>query len=293
MQYAAEGIEELLSELRALVDQQAPELRGAFESYAAEAVFARRWLAPHLSRLGPDAKLLEVGAGAMLVSTQLAREGYEVAALEPIGSGFSALRGLQAVVRGFAQSRGIRFRVLPVGVEELAETECYDLAFSLNVMEHVSDVETALLRVTRALKPEASYAFICPNYLFPYEPHFGVPIVGSKTLTGRLFGRWILGSRRVLDPKGTWESLNWISPPVVNRTCRQLPGIRWRYNRNSFSDALERVTWDAEFASRRAGWMRGMASLLVSSRLHRLARLIPTSLQPLIDCTIVVHRRGD
>lgn len=277
----------LLGPLRGLLQRESPHLLPLFEVFAEEARFARAWLAPRLQGLPAGARVLEVGAGLMLLSAQLAREGFRVTALEPVGTGFAVFQELQAVVRRHAQERGIGFAVLPQGVEDLSEHAVYDFAFSINVMEHVASVETAIANVTHALKPGASYAFFCPNYRFPYEPHFGIPIVGSKQLTGRLFRRAIHENRRVPDPEGVWQSLNWITVATVDRICRRLQGLEWRYERSVLAAALERITRDAEFAGRRAPWMRSLSRVLVASRLHRLTTLLPATLQPAIDCTIV------
>ena len=64
----------------------------------------------------------------------------------------------------------------------------------MNVMEHVEDPALAVDRLTAMLVPGASYRFLCPNYLFPYEPHFNMPTFGSKALTERLMRRRIEGT---------------------------------------------------------------------------------------------------
>lgn len=284
---ADEDLTSLLQELRPVVEEKLPHLRSAFDIYAAEAVFARKWLAPHLVGLPSGARILEVGAGLMLLTCQLAREGYDVVALEPVGAGFSNFHALQAVVREYARSKGIEFTVLPIAVEQLDEASSYDLAFSINVMEHVADVGSALRTVTRALKPDAVYAFICANYTFPYEPHFGIPIIGSKRLTGLLFGRVIRNSSRVMDPVGTWESLNWISASLVNRTCRQLSGVQCRFDRSTLARTLERATRDVEFARRQPRWLVALSRVMVRTRLHRLTAALPSAVLPLIDCTVL------
>lgn len=276
-----------LAGLRDVVQRDAPHLLSLLDVFAEEARFARAWLDPRLQQLPAGAQVLEVGAGLMLLSAQLAREGYRVTALEPVGSGFSVFNELQALVRRHCEDSGIAIGLLPLAVEDLRDQGRYDFAFSINVMEHVGDVEAAIANVTRALKPGACYAFFCPNYRFPYEPHFGIPIVGSKRLTGRLFDRAIRESRRVPDPEGLWRSLNWITVGMIDRICRRLQGLEWRYDRSVLASALERVTRDPEFASRRAPWMRSVARVLVASRAHRLASLVPAALQPAIDCTIV------
>src|SRR3546814_21121737 len=65
-------------------------------------------------------------------------------------------------------------RVLDIAAEALAECDSFDFAFSINVMEHVNDVEQVIINVFNSLKENAYYDFTCPNYLFPYEPHFNI-----------------------------------------------------------------------------------------------------------------------
>ena len=84
-------IEVWLAEVRAVLARNAPARLPLFEVFAREALFARHWLAPQLASLAPGAAVLEVGAGLMLVSCQLQREGYRVALA---GDGLQALEQL-------------------------------------------------------------------------------------------------------------------------------------------------------------------------------------------------------
>ena len=59
-----------------------------------------------------------------------------------------------------------------------------------------------------ALRPGATFRFVCTNYRFPYEPHFDMPTLFAKSLTGGVLRPRILGSHTVIDPAGTWQSLN-------------------------------------------------------------------------------------
>jgi SAM-dependent methyltransferase len=121
--------------------------------------------------------------------------------------------------------------LLSIKAEQIVADAEFDFAFSMNVMEHVDDVPLVLGRVVRALRPGAAYRFVCPNYGFPYEPHFDMPTLLSKSLTWRFLRNRILNSRTVLDPRGTWQSLNWISVAAVRRTCRRDLGIEPEFDR--------------------------------------------------------------
>jgi SAM-dependent methyltransferase len=258
-----------------------------FEIFAQEARFARAWLEPGLAGFRRGGPILEIGGGLMLLSCQLVREGHAVTALEPIGGGFSHFSELQAIVLQYAGERGMAPQVLPLPVEQLAEEGRFAFAFSANVMEHVESVPKALGNVSRALLPGAEYRFFCPNYLFPYEPHFDIPTLVSKKLTGYVFGAGILRSDKVVDPAGVWQSLNWITVPMIQREARRIPGISVRFGRGMFATALERANNDAEFSARRARWVRVLARGMVFLRLHRLTEYLPPHVHPIIDCTLL------
>lgn len=280
------GIEPLLRDVLSLVSRDAPQLRGLFDVFAQEARFGLNWLAPDLRRLEMGAAILEVGAGLMLVSSALASDGFKVTALEPLGEGFSGFQELQRIVLAYAQGRSIAPRVLALPVEQLDAHGEYDFAFSVNVMEHVGSVPRALERIARALRPGADYRFTCAIYLFPYEPHFNIPTLISKSLTERFFRRRIFGDNRVGDASGVWQSLNWITVPQVARAVENLPDMSISFNRRMLEATLSRVVSDPEFSSRRSPWMRGLVQGVVALGLHRLGKWVPALLQPSMDCSM-------
>jgi SAM-dependent methyltransferase len=280
------GVETLLQDVSRLVEAEAPHLRRLFQVFAQEARFARVWLAPNLGKLAAGDAILEVGAGLMLLSCQLTREGYAVTALEPIAEGFSHFSELQALVMRYAAEQGIAPKILPLPIEELGEDGTFAFAFSVNVMEHVKSVPLALRNASRAVRPGGAYRFTCPNYLFPYEPHFDLPTFFSKELTARLLGARIARSKKVADPAGVWRSLNWITVPGVMREARLIPGVVLGFDRKMFAEALRRAVDDEEFAARRAKWVRLLAKATVALGLHRMTEHLPVRLHPIIDCTV-------
>lgn len=288
MQVAANpsGFDDFLDALQELVAKSYPHLLSLYDVFRHEAVFGRQWLSSSLSTLAPNTTILEVGGGVMLLSSELQREGYEVTVLEPIGVGFSAFTELQDVVLRFARERNHAPNVVAACVEDLQSKDTFDFAFSVNVMEHVGSVSKALVNVSTALKPAAIYRFTCPNYLFPYEPHFNIPTLFSKDLTERVFSRRIFCSSRVNDSRGVWNSLNWISVPMISRIVKAIPGVRVRFDKTIFSDALDRVVADDHFASRRSMWVRITAIFFVKTGLSRIFTLLPASLLPIVDCSV-------
>ena len=273
-----------------IVARDSPHLQRLFEVFAQEARFGRTWLAPSLARLKTGNEILEIGSGLMLLSCQLMKEGFAVTALEPIGTGFSHFSELQELVLNYARERGIAPDLALVPIEEFDRTDTYDFAFSINVMEHVGSIKLALRSISKAIRPGCEYRFTCPNYLFPYEPHFNIPTLLSKPLTAIVFGRQIFKCESVADPASVWRSLNWISVFKIVRAIREMPDISATFDRSILRSALERVIGDKEYSARRSRWMRILAQTLVSLKLHRLAACLPPLFQPIVDCTLT--RRG-
>ena len=279
-------VDRLLDEIGQIVLHTAPELSAIFAIYAGEARFGRALIDRDLRRLGSAARVLEVGAGSFMLSCVLQREGHEVTALETTGSGFSHFTRLQAIVLDHAASRGSVPAVLRIPGEALALSEEFDFAFSLNVMEHVADVGQVLRSVHRALKPGGIHRFVCPNYAFPYEPHFNMPTLFSRALTQRLLWSWITGTKNIPDPVGIWNSLNWITVRQVRRLSRRDLAVEPAFGADIFDVFVERAKLDPEFQARRGPLLTKVLGLLQRLQLLRVARIIPVAALPVMDCTI-------
>jgi SAM-dependent methyltransferase len=276
-------LHEFLAPVRQHLDAEAPRLRPLFDVMAEEARFARWWLDDDLRRLPETAAILEVGGGAFLLAYELAREGFAITAIEPTGVGFGAFEELGEMVLSLAARDGVVPRVVRCKAEEFRSDGKFQLAFSVNVMEHIDVPDAAIERVSASLSPGGSYRFLCPNYLFPYEPHFNIPTFGSKALTERLLRRHIQTNTKMDDPIGVWKSLNWITVPQVRRMAAADASLAIAFQRRTLASMLERAVGDAEFVKRRAPWMISAIKVLRATRLLRFASLIPASCQPLMD----------
>lgn len=285
--YDVDSFERWLSDVRLHVSERAPEIISLLDIYMGEARYGRTFLNEDLKKLSPDARLLEVGAGSMLLSCQLVREGFNITALEPIGDGFSHFKLMQKLILQLAHEQHCAPEIIGHSVERLDIKNHFDYAFSINVMEHVDDVELALSQVGNSLKKNAAYRFTCPNYLFPYEPHFNCVTLFSKPLTARVLRKKIFEHSGMSDPHGTWQSLNWINVLQIRKRIKQLPELNVSFNRKLLVNTLNRIGTDIEFANRRSKWVRAGIKTLITLRIHHLFGFIPVLFQPIIDCKII------
>jgi SAM-dependent methyltransferase len=223
----------------------------------------------------------------MILSCHLVRAGYQVTALEPTGSGFGHFERMRAVVLAHARRQGCEPRVLQIPAEELRAVDQFDYAFSINVMEHVLDIEATLRRVVASVRPGGAYRFTCPNYLFPYEPHFNIPTLISKRVTERVMHARIHGRQSIPDAVGLWRSLNWIHVAGLRRIARRIPDVRVSFGRRLLVTMLERVVTDSDFASRRSPFARSVIRALVRLRLHHALGWVPAVAQPVMDCSVL------
>ncbi|MDA8777490.1 methyltransferase domain-containing protein, partial [Pontimonas sp.] len=94
-------------------------------------------------------------------------------------------------------------------LHDLPHGKKFDFIYCINVLEHVPQPEKLLDEVFERLKPGGVAWFVLPNYSFPYEQHFEIPIFFNKRFTEKLFRNRIRNRRDSPDPLGLWAELSW------------------------------------------------------------------------------------
>jgi len=159
-------------------------------------------------------KILEIGGGLGLVNAWLQTKGYDIVSLEPSSSGHPSFFELgQAVLTRLKLNTSCW---LPLGVEEVHTlNRKFDLIFSNNVVEHLDDCERSLGAIAKSLKEAGRMRHHFPNYFFPFEPHFGIPLVpGFPKLTECLLPR--------LKKSDLWMHLNFMSAQRFRRMSQKV-----------------------------------------------------------------------
>ena len=150
---------------------------------------------PFLNKPPEELEVLDVGSGQGHVAAELALRCRRVMGIEPSAVLFEQARALQRDRR----IANLEFR--RAGVEDLTDTEAFDLIVLDNVLEHLKDQKEALRRLSRALRPGGAIYILTPNKLWPLEVHYGLPF------------------------------LSWLPLPLANRY------LRWTGRGTDYSDA--------------------------------------------------------
>ena len=218
-------------------------------------------------------KILEVGAGFGLASICLAMMGFDVVALEPGGLGFEQNRSASMA---FARSCAVQINHVEVSAEiaDFGTLGKFDLVVSNNVLEHIPDVDKALTNLYNAISPMGVMIHSCPNYTFPFEPHFGIPLLPFMP---RLTGLFLPKS---VKTSGLWNSLNFISQSQVKKNARA-NNMSCIFKPGTMSKSIERLNRDPQFAERHQYIARVVRIRIVNLLLIRLFSLPPYLATPM------------
>ena len=243
--------------------------------YINEARFGYALIADRLTRA--DLKILEVGAGICALSLFLATLRHQVHAVEPTECGFAKMRPiLDAVRRRAAAMPGFVFH--DTKIQDLEIDEKFDLIFSVNVFEHLDDVDSALAVLARVLAPAGSAMLALPNYHVPYEPHYALPVVINKAITYRLFHKRIERFDAANGTHGLWDSLNLMTITGLRRKARS-QNLRVDCRPDVTTFMFDRLRTDPEFRARHSR-LRPVLDAMTRLRLPGLIDTLPPALQP-------------
>lgn len=238
-------------------------------TYANEARAGLRFIRPMLR---PGMRVLEIGCGIGALAAFLLEAGVDVTAIEPGASGFGFMPEIGAAILEMVGAS--RSRWLPIVAEKLDPKEHgqFDLIFSINVIEHIPDVDGAFQGMASVLAPTGSMIHLCPNYTVPYEPHFGIPLVP-----------FFPGVSRFLFPKtlkkypGIWEELNFITSRRVKRLARA-NGLKVCFVRGMLAENLRRLEADPIFRQKQRGLAAVIGAVAIKLGLAGVAEKIPGEL---------------
>ncbi|HAH21006.1 MAG TPA: hypothetical protein DCL49_08910 [Candidatus Omnitrophica bacterium] len=128
-----------------------------------------------LPQIEKSARILDAGAGGGLFLAGLIRAGYSHVV------GYEVDRDVYLISQDLLKENQIEhdlISLVPGNYSKLPYADgCFDIIFSLFVLEHVKNPIHYLSELKRVLKKNGKICIVCPNYVMPYETHYGLFIL--------------------------------------------------------------------------------------------------------------------
>jgi len=224
--------------------------------WQAEARFASRFIQPELENSGAKI-VLEVGSGVGIMLANMADRfpDKKFTGLEPFGQGFSKMSPLNS------NKKRANTTELKLGYEDYVPDEKLDFVYAINVFEHLPDWQDFLIFLKTHLAENGQAILLCPNYSFPYESHYNLPIIFNKSVTKALFSDVIIRFDVKHNTDGLWDSLNFVKARHVHQYALKL-NLDISIDTSPSFYFLERLETDTEFAKRQ--WFIGKIAKFAS-----------------------------
>ena len=101
---------------------------------------------------------------------------------------------------------------------------------------NISNLESSL--ALAATVKERKMKHNCPNYLVPYDPHFGIPLLPFALKT-TLFYPW-------LRSNFLWNAINFVRAKDITLIARR-NNLKLEFDKNHFVNTFERFDYEPEF----------------------------------------------
>ena len=232
--------------------------------------------------------ILDVGCGGGLLVNYLSILGYKI-------NGFDnyLYNPHTKAINEVINSKDL---VVNSDIKNFKSEKKYDLIFLSNVVEHIDDWEGCLRHLEKLLKNKGRIVFLLPNYNFPIEFHFMIPIIINKTITYKIFKNRINNLEITHQRHGIWDSLNFIKLKQIRNFF-----IKNNYVVTSDKNYLERLiirlvknAKDKNNKNRRNllhSFLVIIANFFVKLNLISVFRFLPQSFHPFIK--IIVTKKDD
>jgi SAM-dependent methyltransferase len=252
-----------------------------YERFVNEARFGLSRVLPTLSSFNSrTVEVQEVGAGSCILSAYLAGKGLHVTAVEPLGPEFDFFSVLQNRVLEFCRRKEIELRVVRATGEQFNLPGRFDVAFTINALEHMRDPLLTIDNMYNSLRPGGVALIHCPNYTIPFEVHFNVFLVTRS----KLINEWLYRSRISQYPK-VWDELNFVRYVDVLRHLEKCQ-TNFSFDHSVMRDLVVRLIDDPIFAERMPSVVRAIGAMLRYTGLLGALTYVPPRFQTPMEVRI-------
>jgi SAM-dependent methyltransferase len=245
-----------------------------YDRFVNEARFGLSRVLRTLSSFDPETvEVLEVGAGSCILSSYLASKRLHVTAIEPLGPEFDFFTDLQDRVLEFCRRNSIELKLVHSTGEKLDLPGRFDVAFTINALEHMRDPLLTIDNMYKSLKPGGVVLVHCPNYTIPFEVHFNIFLVTRS----KLINEWLYRSKISRYPK-VWDELNFVRYIDVRRHLIDRRA-NFAFEGSVMHDLMARLLNDPIFAKRMPAIVRAVGAMLRYAGLLHALTYVPTRFQ--------------
>lgn len=211
-------------------------------------------------------KILEIGSGTGILIKEFSQifRNKTFYGLDPHKKGFDNYRNV---------SKKISNKNLFIVHEDFSKFKPenkFDLIISFNVFEHLDDPLNYIRVVNTFLNNNGKSIILCPNYDFPYEPHFVLPIIYNKNLTYKIFKKKIINHEKKTGEKGLWKGLNLCSKKQIENFLKKNE-YNYYFDEGIGNRLLSRIYDDkSAFFQKRQGIMAKIAKIGMKFKLDKI-----------------------
>ena len=246
------------------------------EMWINEAEFGFSCLTEYCKKISKSGKVLEVGCGTAILLAMLDQkfDNLSFVGIEPFASGWDSLPEYSEI-NTIIKNNNISIK--NVCFEKFNTKTKYDLIYCVNVFEHLNSWRNFLLTATKWLSKKGKIVILCPNYGFPYESHFNIPLIINKSFTYSIFKKSIIKKEKDMKIEGTWKSLNFVKKTEVIHFIKSNPSLEL-FDDISITDIIiKRFMNDKEFGKRQM--LMGVIAVFIQKiGLLKILKLFPTIL---------------
>ena len=111
--------------------------------------------------------------------------------------------------------------------------------------------KTLINQLPQLLNKEGICLILCPNYSFPFESHFNIPIILNKEITFKIFKKKILNHEDKFNCLGLWKSLNFVKKKDLIKAIKGKINLDYSIHDEINFFLIERLKKDKEFLKRK------------------------------------------